>query len=47
VDAASLYAAMTDQRFVRRRSTATDLSWIPIALAALVLAVHFRPDMPR
>jgi mxaL protein len=47
VDAASLYTAMTDQRFVRRRSTATDLSWIPMALAALVLLVHFRPDMRR
>jgi mxaL protein len=44
VDAASLYAAMSDQRFVRRRSTPTDLSWIPVALALFVLAFRFRPD---
>lgn len=43
VGAASLYTAMSDARFVRRRSTPTDISWIPVALALCVLAVHFRP----
>jgi mxaL protein len=44
VDAASLHAAMSDPRFVHRRSTPTDLSWIPLALALLLLAFRFRPD---
>jgi mxaL protein len=44
VDAASLYVAMSDRRFVRRRSTPTDLSRIPVALALLLLAFRFRPD---
>jgi mxaL protein len=44
VDAASLYTAMSDKRFVRRRSTPTDVSWIAVALALCVLAWHFRPD---
>jgi len=44
VDATSLYAAMSDQRFVHRRPTPTDLSWIPVALALFMLAFRFRPD---
>jgi mxaL protein len=47
VDADSLYAAMSDERFVRRRSTPTDVSWIAIALALCGLAFHFRPDWKR
>jgi mxaL protein len=43
VDAASLYTAMSDERFVRRRSTPTDVSWIPVALALCMLAFRFRP----
>jgi mxaL protein len=46
-DADSLYAALTDQRFVRRRSTPTDVSWIPVVLALCVLALRFRPDVVR
>jgi mxaL protein len=44
VDAASLYTAMSDERFVRRRSTPTDVSWIPVALALCVLAFRFWPE---
>ena len=44
VDATSLYNAMSDARFVRRRSTPTDVSWLAVALALCVLAFHFRPD---
>jgi mxaL protein len=44
VDAASLYTAMSDTRFVRRRSVPTDVSWIPVALALCVLAFRFRPN---
>lgn len=44
IDANTLYTAMSDPRFVRRRSTATDISWIPVALALCLLAFRFRPD---
>jgi mxaL protein len=42
-DAATLYTAMSDERFVRRRSTPTDVSWMLVALALCVLAFHYRP----
>lgn len=42
-DAATLYTAMSDERFVRRRSTPTDVSWVLVALALCVLAFHYRP----
>jgi mxaL protein len=44
VDAGSLYTALSDKRFVRRRPTPTDISWIPVALALCVLVFRFRPD---
>jgi mxaL protein len=47
MDAATLYTTMSDPRFVRRRSTPTDVSWIPVVLALCMLAVRFRPDRPR
>jgi mxaL protein len=47
VDADSLYAALTDQRFVRRRSTPTDVAWVPVALALGVLTIRFRPARQR
>lgn len=46
-DPRSLATVMTDQRFVRRRSTWTDVSWAPVALALIILAFHFRPDLSR
>lgn len=42
-DAKSLSAAMTDDRFGRRRQVPTDLSWVAAALALLLLIVRFRP----
>ena len=47
VDADSLYTALTDQRFVRRRSTPTDVSWVPVTLALGLLAFRFRPGRQR
>jgi mxaL protein len=41
---ASLSAAMRDQHYAHRRPAPTDLRWLPAVLAALVLAVRFRPD---
>lgn len=46
-DEASLGQAMRDTRFARRVPVPTDLSWLPAALALLVLAVHFGPDFRR
>ena len=46
-DAPALGTAITDRRFVRRRSTSTDVSWLPVALAVMVLAFHFRPQVGR
>lgn len=46
-DTNALYTAMSDRRFVRRRSTPTDVSWIPVALALCLLAFRFRPDRIR
>jgi mxaL protein len=43
-DPASLSTAMRDERFTRRRVAPTDLSWLPTALALLLLAVRFWPD---
>jgi len=43
-DLGSLSTAMRDHRFARRRATPTDLSWLPAALAMVLLAVRFRPD---
>lgn len=47
VDADSLYTALTDGRLVRRRSTPTDVSWAPVALALGMLAFRFRPRRQR
>jgi mxaL protein len=46
-DAKSLSAAMTDDRFGRRRQVPTDLSWLAEALALLLLIVRFRPAVPK
>jgi mxaL protein len=40
----SLSIAMRDARFARRAPAPTDLYWIPLTLALLLLVVHFRPD---
>lgn len=42
----SLANAMRDARFARRAPAPTDLYWIPLAIALLVLVAHFRPDGP-
>lgn len=39
----SLGAAMRDPRFARRAPAPTDLYWIPVAIALLLLVAHFRP----
>jgi mxaL protein len=44
---ASISEAMRDPRFAERRPVATDLSWLPVTLALLVLAARFRPDFRR
>jgi mxaL protein len=44
-DPRSLGAAMTDDRFARRRQVPTDLSWLAASLALLVLIVRFRPSL--
>lgn len=41
---ASLSETLRDPRFARRRPTPTDLHWLPVALAVLILALRFRPD---
>lgn len=42
-DLSSLSTAMRDSRFTRRVAAPTDLSWIPVALAMMFLAIRFRP----
>lgn len=44
---ASLSEALQDRRFARRRPTPTDLFWLPASLAALLLAMRFRPERHR
>jgi mxaL protein len=44
-DAKSLSAALTDDRFARRRQVPTDLSWLAATLALLLLIVRFRPPV--
>jgi mxaL protein len=39
-----LAGQMQDARFARRTPVATDLSWLPAALALLALTLHFRPQ---
>jgi mxaL protein len=46
-DPASLLAAMSDQRFARRRPAPTDIYWLPVAIAVTLLALRFRPDASR
>lgn len=46
-DLTSLSEALRDQQFARRRPTPTDLSWLPAAIAVLLLALRFRPDWRR
>jgi mxaL protein len=46
----SLTAAMLDARFIRRAPSPTDLSWIPVSIALLLLLAYFRPEgwrLPR
>jgi mxaL protein len=43
-DPASLSKTLRDSRFARRRPAPTDLFWLPASLAALLLALRFRPD---
>jgi mxaL protein len=42
-----LVSALRDPRLARRSKVPTDLSWIPALGALLLLAWHFRPDLPR
>jgi mxaL protein len=42
-----LVAALRDPRLARRASVPTDLSWVPALAALLLLAGHFRPDLPH
>lgn len=44
---ASLGTALRDPRFVRRRPAPTDLYWLAVAAAVVLLAVRFRPDARR
>ncbi|HEY4368265.1 MAG TPA: vWA domain-containing protein [Steroidobacteraceae bacterium] len=43
----SLLAALRNERFARRQSTATDLSWLPLGIAVALLAIRFRPELRR
>lgn len=47
VNPTSVSDALRDPRFAERRPVATELYWLPAAAALLVLALHFRPDLPR
>lgn len=42
----SLAAALMDQRQARNRPVPTDMDWLPLGLALLLLVVRFRPDTP-
>jgi mxaL protein len=43
----SLSETLRDPRFARRRPTPTDLYWLPAAIAVLLLAMRFRPDLSQ
>jgi mxaL protein len=43
----SIGAAMRDPRFVRRAPAPTDLYWLPVAAAIVLLALRFRPQRRR
>jgi mxaL protein len=40
----SIGSALRDQRFAQRRPVPTQLGWLPILAALVLLALHFRPD---
>ena len=40
----SIRSAMRDPRFIRQSPAPTDLYWIPLSAALLLLIAHFRPD---
>ena len=40
----SIRSALRDPRFIRRSPAPTDLYWIPLSLALMLLVAHFRPD---
>jgi mxaL protein len=40
----SIGSALRDTRFARRRPVPTQLNWLPILTALVLLALHFRPD---
>lgn len=42
---ASLSETLRDPRFARSRPTPTDLFWLPVSIAVLVLAMRFRRDV--
>jgi len=42
---ASLSEAMRDPRFARPRPVPIDLYWLPVAVALMLLALRFRPDL--
>ncbi len=46
-DASTLARLLHDPRLARRAAVPTDVSWLPAAIALLLLAWHFRPDGRR
>ncbi len=40
----SIGTALRDTRFAQRRPVPTELNWLPILAALVLLALHFRPD---
>ena len=45
-DAAMLGRLLNDPRLARRRAVPTDLAWLAAVAALILLAWHFRPDVP-
>jgi mxaL protein len=43
----SLAKALSDPRGGRERRVATDMDWLPLSIALLLLLVRFRPDLDR
>jgi mxaL protein len=40
----SIAKALSDARYGRTRPVATDMDWLPLSIALLLMAVRFRPD---
>jgi mxaL protein len=47
IQPSALSEAMRDSRFARRGPVPTDIYWVPAAVALLLLALRFRPDLNR